>query len=833
MTLNLQTLMPAALTPGSQKIVTDIDGDGVNELIILDSTIQQLSIVHQFTYGDSYFTLNNIDPTVWPASAQNTTPLWTDTTLRWWTIWATQGVIPNPFTPQWTIGLDDEIMAGDFDGDGIDELFIYNRTTAGWGILKWNSQTKQLQTLYLIQLPQSQPVFPGASQGDITWRISTADQYFVIPKVSSIIPTASGAGFFAFNTQTQALALIIYSTSATRLLQWWQVPAGGSLTGWTLRSDDQFYGANFTAPGTTSVAVLNRSTEYIDLLTWNGSAFTGFQGQHNVGGWSFGSADKVQCADLDGDGVAEILIYNDPGSGNTGYLGVLKWDNGSNQFQAPAVNHGQIDPAPGSAPSDWYIGGTDQYFCLNGTSNNPGPIFAFAPDAVKVAVLNYQNGNFTCKWSVSSLSSSNPAWPVTALDSFYIGSPSSTASPTFFTLSNQGPSSLPVLTLGAVGWNGTNFSIGSSAAIPVLAWSPAFLAAAPQNGFTPFTTGDQPAIYKYISNLFPVPGETTQHPSDDVRASYSNADDRTKFEDYSSALTTVKTSPSQVGPGWLQPVTTWNQSDWQTVVNTIINECEQVDTVYSLYDAIGQLSADLNTFQHDDLTTVKGNIDQTSQSNPPSEVDYWIGQVSVAVLWGLAAGVAIMFPEGMAAEAAGMGAFLSMGASVAGSAFGYNPTQQKSYSEDLVEQQILNTAVQSIVSQSLNLTTYLTDQVKMNICDGLCGSQWAMPTSLPATAQGPFSASDRRVMYEQLIPAYFSITVAGAGVLITQPTYTLNGRDYLLKGNGSIPQSQWQSSPVYADLITTLGVSEEDFFVGDGPWAAIPRNYVFPLVPPD
>ena len=121
MTLNLQTLMPAALTPGSQKIMTDIDGDGVNELIILDSTLQQLSIVHQFTYGDSYFTLNNIDPNVWPASTQGTTtPLWTDTTPRWWTIWATQGVIPNPFTPSWTIGLDDVIMAGDFDGDRAD-----------------------------------------------------------------------------------------------------------------------------------------------------------------------------------------------------------------------------------------------------------------------------------------------------------------------------------------------------------------------------------------------------------------------------------------------------------------------------------------------------------------------------------------------------------------------------------------------------------------------------------------------------------------------------------------------------------------------------------------
>jgi hypothetical protein len=43
-----------------------------------------------------------------------------------------------------------------------------------------------------------------------------------------------------------------------------------------------------------------------------------------------------------------------------------------------------------------------------------------------------------------------------------------------------------------------------------------------------------------------------------------------------------------------------------------------------------------------------------------------------------------------------------------------------------------------------------------------------------------------------------------------------------------VQPAQWQASAMYQDLFQTLGVSLEDFFLGLGPWSAIPRTTVLP-----
>jgi hypothetical protein len=257
-------------------------------------------------------------------------------------------------------------------------------------------------------------------------------------------------------------------------------------------------------------------------------------------------------------------------------------------------------------------------------------------------------------------------------------------------------------------------------------------------------------------------------------------------------------------------------------VNTIVNECNQVDTVYSLYDALGGLASVLNAFQAADLNTVKLNLQEVSQANP-SEANYWLGQVFVMCVWGLAASAALFFPAAGAVFTTSFGVFVSMVASIAGSAVGYNPTQQKSFAIDEMEQEITNTLTGSIVTQSLDLTSFLSDPVKLNICNGLSGSQWDVPTSLPSTLEGPFQAMDRLWMYQQLVPSFLSINMMLPGQIPFEPLYLANNVAYYL--NASLTPAQFQTSSFYQDLFQTLGVSLEDFFVGIGGWAAIPRTF--------
>ncbi len=791
MAMNPQTLMPTVVTPNSQKIVTDINGDKINELIILDGDLKQLSIVYQFKYSD--FTLSGISPSVWPPSTPGTTtPIWNDTTPRWMTVWAAQqGLVPaSQGSGGWGIEPGDAISAADLDGDGIDELFIYNLTTSWWGVLKW--QSNQLQTIYQVQV-QPQRLIPV---GQLAWRASAGDQYCIIPNLQGIIPAVNGAGILAYNFETQALGMMSYS--AGKFSQWWN-HQGSSLNGWNLMATsppvNQFYTANFASSTAPSVVVYNPLDANIALLQWNGSDFPAFPAQqHSVGGWSLGSTDQIQCADLDGDDIAEILIYNP----DTHYLGVLKWDTGQSQFQAPAVTS-QI-----TGPFVWNIGGNDKYFCLNGSGGKPGQIYAYSSDSSKVALLNY-NGNFSCEWSGQFLLPNN-GWPVNANDTYYGAAPSDSASPTLFALSNQGSA----LTLGAIIWNGTELTVGSSATLPVQAWSPAFVANAPATTFTPFT-GNQLAIYQYISTLFPDPEQP--NPSNiDARSCYTNAADKGKFQTYAFALEQLQNT----NPSW--------SANWNAVVGTISAECNAVDTVYNMYDAISNLAAALNTFQTSDLTTVKLNIQTLAQHPPESAVGYWFGQVGVAAIWGLAAAGGLIFPEA-AAAAAGFGVAMSMVASMAGSAAGYNPTQQKSYAFEDIEQEINNLFSQTYVSQGLDLSSYLGDPVKLNILIGLSQNEWALSVSLLNTAKAPFSAMDHVWMYQLLMPFFFSIQVWSTEPDVP-PLYTLYSYSYYLSASGGISVAQFQTSDLYKDLFTTIGVPIENFFLGVGDWTAIPRTFV-------
>lgn len=839
MSLSVLSLMPAAVTPNSQTIVTDIDGDTVNELIIFDNVLKQLSVVHQFKYTD--FTLSDISFTFWPPTdPDNDRPIWTqDTNSHWRTFWATTtGAIPAvQGQSNWTIQPGDTLIAADLDGDGINELFIYNLRTFWWGVLKWNNNSNEMQVLYSLWVgqPPSQPVGPNG----LAWQATEWDQYFVIPNINALVKSpaipANAAGLLLYNlfnmvqgtwTGMVSMGMIAYSPSQQKFLQFWTLTSKSLSGGWNLVANtppcNQFYPGFFASATVPSIVVFDPQDQYIDLLTWSGSdwvAAPNAQGG-SAGSWNLQNTDVLQCADLDADGITEILIY----SPSYQDIAVLKW-NGNSNFQSYALTKGTI----GDAPNQWTIGGNDQYNLMQGPAGMPTAIVAYSSSRRQLAVLQYipnnDGGFFDCQWAAASLAPNN-GWSVTGSDSYYVGSSPKYAQPPLFTMSNQGPATAQTFMLGAINWKFVGLEIVSSAPMPVPAWSIGFLASAPHTDFSPFVDGDQPAIYTYVSNLFPIPGQKSS--GKPIRELYTHAEDSSKFYAFALDLNNVPT-PADIPPNWPKPGTGWTTKDWQKVVSTIVAECNQVDTVYKLFGLLAGLIGDLNAFQTVDLTTVQANITALTMQTT-SKLAYWEGQVIVALLWGLGAAGTFIFPEAEEGEeetedavkwAIGMSMFASLGGSLAG----YNPSQVQSYEEVEMAKQVATTLVAGIVSQSKELTAILKDPVKMKIVDGLHETEWKIDSDLASKAEGPFMKLDRLWMYQQMMPFYFMIQVIEPQGALKPPPYVPGTLD-LLDTSGNLVWS-FPSSALSADLFTTLGVSIVDFYERVGGWANIPPKIFY------
>jgi hypothetical protein len=487
----------------------------------------------------------------------------------------------------------------------------------------------------------------------------------------------------------------------------------------------------------------------------------------------------------------------------------LKWNAGEGQFDCLAIG-GQI----GSGANVWNVGKSDQYFCLNGSGGHPGQIYSFSPASSTFAVLSYQSGSFACQWAGQSLLPNN-GWPVGAGDSYCAGVPWNSASPQLFTFSNQGTGQL--LTLGAVSWNGAEPAVASGAALPIQAWSPAMLATAPATSFAtvPPLDANQQAIYVQISNMFPDPTLPYTPGNNDVRARYTNLVDHGKCETYSGDI--------------MRLIKSGSPPDFVAVVTEIAAECDAVNTAYGMSQALGKLGDSFHKLQKEDFQTVKTYIQELTAQPPESSVKYVFEQIGVAALWGLAGAGSLLFAPEMTAAIAAYSMAMSVVASGAGSLFGYNPAQPKSYGFETVKEEISSAFDKEYFARPLQLDAYLIDPVKLKILNGLSQGAWAPQVlTLSSSAEQLFHLMDREWLYQSLMPFYFTVVENVVTNWSTPWVFSLNGIFYSLRaGNNWIKESQITApGGLFEDLFTTIGVSQADFFTGLGNWAAIPRHGV-------
>jgi hypothetical protein len=237
----------------------------------------------------------------------------------------------------------DEFHVADLDGDGKDDLVVFNGRDFSIGYLLLLHSTGNDLTF----VRRFDDVLPG-------WGAMKANDLFYVADFDN----DRRSDLYVFNGQDWAIGYLemLRSTGSTysftrRFDQ--------TLPGWgDMRRNDQFYVSDFDGDGRKDLYVFNGpdwSMSYLEMLRSTGSnlSFTR-RFDRNVPGWGeMRQHDRWFPTDMDGNGKGDLYVYN-AADWSTQYLGTLR-STGSN------LGGGWQDDWIGS----WNLGPSDSFLAAN------------------------------------------------------------------------------------------------------------------------------------------------------------------------------------------------------------------------------------------------------------------------------------------------------------------------------------------------------------------------------------------------------------------------------------------------------------------------------------
>lgn len=207
--------------------------------------------------------------------------------------------------PGWIMASNDRHFVADFDGNGSDDLYVFNGTN--WsnkylGMLKSSGSGLTQIKLYTNTLASG-------------WQMGNHDQHFV-----GDIDGDLKDDLYVWNGTDWSDAYLELTRSTGTALNFVNRydnnsgSASGNVPGWTLTKGDRLFPADANKDGRTDLFIYNTgdwSTEYLGTLMSGGSSLTGSSSGDWVGGWNLGAVDKILVANYEGGaGKADIFIRN-------------------------------------------------------------------------------------------------------------------------------------------------------------------------------------------------------------------------------------------------------------------------------------------------------------------------------------------------------------------------------------------------------------------------------------------------------------------------------------------------------------------------------------------
>jgi hypothetical protein len=211
--------------------------------------------------------------------------------------------------PNWDFTSGDRFYVGDFNGDGKKDLFVFNG--GNWaipyvGMLRSTGAGFTLSKRYDANLPG--------------WQMRPGDLHYV--------GDFTGNGredlwvFNGFNWSIPYLGMLRSTGTALAMSKRYD----GTMPGWQMRPGDRHYIGDFTGDGKADLYVFNGtnwSIAYLGMLQSTGTGLSMVRRYDgNAPGWQMRAHDTHWIGDINDDGKADLFVYNHQDWGPE-YLGTM------------------------------------------------------------------------------------------------------------------------------------------------------------------------------------------------------------------------------------------------------------------------------------------------------------------------------------------------------------------------------------------------------------------------------------------------------------------------------------------------------------------------------